>query len=137
MQVIHACDAQLSFVCKGNFRQPAVESTKHLEDAAMSSLLKSAVLSLGVLAGTAAVALAQSVSSLPPSNPATAPTAAAPSQLPAGYEADKSLHPYSSSVGPQIGSHNSGKDVHYEATEGDNDPSRHPYTSTNFGPRPH
>jgi hypothetical protein len=102
----------------------------------MSSLLKSAVLSLGVLAGTAAVALAQSVSSLPPSNPATAPTAATPSQLPAGYEADKSLHPYSSSVGPQIGSSSAGNEAHYEATDGDKEPSRHPYTS-NLGPRPH
>ena len=120
----------------------------------MSSLLKSTVLSLGVLAGTAAVALAQSVSALPPSSPATAPTAATPPsstkifptrrqhdvarrtrQPAAGYEADKSQHPYSTSIGPQPGSHSSGKDVHYQATDGDNAPSRHPYTS-NLGPKP-
>jgi hypothetical protein len=120
----------------------------------MSSLLKSAVLSLGVLAGTTAVALAQSVSSLPPSSPATAPTVATPpssakifpnpganttwqeehAQPAVGYEADRSQHPYSSSIGPQPGSHSSGKDVHYEATDGDNAPSRHPYTS-NLGPK--
>jgi len=121
----------------------------------MSSLLKSAVLSLGVLAGTAAVALAQSVSSLPPSGPATAPTASTPpsstskifpnpggnttwqeehAQPAVGSEADRSQHPYSSSMGPQPGSHSSGKDVHYEATDGDNTPSRHPYTS-NLGPK--
>ena len=121
----------------------------------MSSLLKSAVLSLGVLAGTAAVALAQSVSSLPPSSPATAPAVATPpsstskifpnpggnttwqeehAQPAGGYEADKSQHPYSTSIGPQPGSHSSGKDVHYEATDGDNTPSRHPYTS-NLGPK--
>ena len=121
----------------------------------MSSLLKSAVLSLGVLAGTAAVALAQSVSTLPPSSPATAPTAAPLSnstnkifpnpgnnttwqeehaQPPANYEADKSQHPYSTSIGPQPGSHSSGKDEHYEPTAGDNDPSRHPY-SANLGPK--
>jgi hypothetical protein len=121
----------------------------------MSTLLKSAVLSLGVLAGTAAVALAQSVSTLPPSSPATAPTVAPPSnstakifpnpgnnttwqeehaQPAANYEADKSQHPYSTSIGPQPGSHSSGKDVHYEATDGDNAPSRHPYTS-NLGPK--
>jgi hypothetical protein len=120
----------------------------------MSSLLKSAVLSLGVLAGTAAIALAQSVSSLPPSSPATAPTVATPpssakifpnpganttwqeehAQPAVGYEADRSQHPYSSSIGPQPGSHSSGKDVHYEATDGDNAPSRHPYTS-NLGPK--
>jgi hypothetical protein len=97
----------------------------------MSSLLKSTVLSLGVLAGTAAVALAQSVSALPPSNPATASTSA-----PLPYAADKWQHPYSTSVGPQPGSHNSGKDEHYQATEDDNAPSRHPYTG-NLGPRPH
>jgi hypothetical protein len=120
----------------------------------MSSLLKSAVLSLGVLAGTTAVALAQSVSSLPPSSPATAPTVATPSssakispnpggnttwqeqhaQPAVGYEADRSQHPYSPSIGPQPGSHSSGKDVHYEATDGDNAPSRHPYTA-NLGPK--
>jgi hypothetical protein len=121
----------------------------------MSSLLKSAVLSLGVLAGTAAVALAQSVSTLPPSSPATAPTVAPLSnstnkifpnpgnnttwqeehaQPAANYAADKSQHPYSTSIGPQPGSHSSGKDEHYEPTAGDNDPSRHPYSS-NLGPK--
>ena len=99
----------------------------------MSSLLKSTVLSLGVLAGTAAVALAQSVTSLPPSSPATAPAVTTPSS--AAYAADKWQHPYSTSVGPQPGSHSSGKDEHYQATEGDNAPSRHPYTST-LGPKP-
>jgi hypothetical protein len=120
----------------------------------MSSLLKSAVLSLGVLAGTAAIALAQSVSSLPPSSPATAPTVAAPTssakifpnpggsttwqeqraQPAVGYEADRSQHPYAPSIGPQPGSHSSGKDVHYESTDGDKAPSSHPYTA-NLGPR--
>ena len=100
----------------------------------MSSLLKSTVLSLGVLAGTAAVALAQSVSALPPSSPTTAPTVSTPSS--SNSEGDKWQHPYSTSVGPQPGSHNSGKDEHYEANDGDKDPSRHPYTST-LGPRPH
>ncbi len=99
----------------------------------MSSLLKSTVLSLGVLAGTAAVALAQSVTSLPPSSPATASAVTTPSSAP--YAADKWQHPYSTSVGPQPGSHSSGKDEHYQATEGDNAPSRHPYTST-LGPKP-
>ena len=100
----------------------------------MLSLLKSAVLSLGVLAGTAAVALAQSVSSLPPSNPATAAAPSTPSS--SAYGADKWQHPYSTSVGPQPGSHNSGKDEHYQATEDDNAPGRHPYTGS-LGPRPH
>jgi hypothetical protein len=115
----------------GNF---LLSSTKDAEDAVMSSLLKSTVLSLGVLAGTAAVALAQSVSALPPSNPATAAAPSTSSSAP--NAADKWQHPYSTSVGPQPGSHNSGKDEHYQATEEDNAPSRHPYTA-NFGPRPH
>jgi hypothetical protein len=97
----------------------------------MSSLLKSTVLSLGVLAGTAAVALAQSVSALPPSGPATVST---PSN--SNNQADKWQHPYSTSVGPQPGSSSAGKDEHYEATDADKEPSRHPYTST-LGPRPH
>ena len=117
----------------------------------MSSLLKSTVLSLGVLTGTAAVALAQSVSALPPGGPAT-PSYSAGKIVPstgnnakwqeqrgqpaASDQADKWQHPYSTSVGPQPGSHNSGKDEHYDSTAADNDPSRHPYTG-NLGPRPH
>jgi hypothetical protein len=115
----------------------------------MSSLLKSTVLSLGILAGTAAVALAQSVSALPPTTPETPASSASKIVPSAGnnakwqeqhgqptvnYEADKWQHPYSSKVGPQPGSHSSGTDVRYEATEGDKEPSRHPYTS-NRGPR--
>ena len=115
----------------------------------MWSLLKSAVLSLGVLAGGAAVALAQSVSALPPSSPDT-PTYSTSKIVPnpgnsknwqvqrpqsrAEYEADKSQHPYSTSIGPQPGAHSSGKDQHYETTDGDKSPTRHPYTS-NIGPR--
>ena len=120
----------------------------------MSSLVKSAVLSLGVLAGTAAIALAQSVTA-PPSGPATAPTTANPSypsdkifpspgngknwqvqgaQATPSYDADKSQHPYSTSIGPQPGSHSSGKDEHYQTTDGDNSPTRHPYSS-NVGPK--
>ena len=100
----------------------------------MSSLLKSTVLSLGILAGTSAVTLAQSVSALPPSGPATAPTVSTPSN--SDNQAEKWQHPYSSSVSPQPGSSSAGKDVHYEATDADNAPSRHPYTS-NIGPRAH
>jgi hypothetical protein len=108
--------------------------TEDLEDAVMPSLLKSTVLSLGVLAGTAAVALAQSVSAVPPSSPTTAAAGSTSSSAP--YVADKWQHPYSTSVGPQPGSNNSGKDEHYAPTAADNDPSRHPYTG-NLGPRPH
>jgi hypothetical protein len=124
----------------------------------MSSLLKSTILGMGLLAGVAATAHAQSVSTLPPTNPATtAPTATAPvysSTQPTGpnagvnsswehhyspapgYEADKVQHPYSTSIGPQPGSHSSGQDVHYQASDKDSDPSRHPYSTNGFGPKP-
>jgi hypothetical protein len=124
----------------------------------MSSLLKSTILGVGLLAGIAAVAHAQSVSSLPPTAPATAPTAVTPplssTQTPGpnpglgsswkeehyqptpGYEADKAQHPYSTSIGPQPGSHSSGQDVHYQASDKDSDPARHPYSTNGFGPKP-
>src|SRR6476660_6881368 len=120
----------------------------------MSSLFKSTMLSFGLLAGAAAVAQAQSVSSLPPSSPATAPTAAAPTssakilpnpgggssweeehyQAKPSYDADASQHPYSTSIGPKPRSHSSGGEENYKATDVDNNPVRHPYTA-NMGPR--
>jgi hypothetical protein len=121
----------------------------------MSSLLKSAVLGLGLLAGAAATVHAQSVSALPPTSP---PTAGAPATSSAkivpnpgggsswqeeryqpgpNYGADTSQHPYSTSIGPTPGSYSSGGEENYKATAADQDPSRHPYTATGVGPRPH
>lgn len=123
----------------------------------MPSLLKSTVLGLGLLAGVAATAYAQSVSSLPPASGATVPTTVPPIaspttsvpkpggqssfqeehyQPPSDYEANKSAHPYSTSIGPKPGAHSSGQDEHYQATEQDSTPARRPYTSTGVGPRP-
>ena len=124
----------------------------------MSSLLKKTFLSLGLLAGVAATAHAQSVSSLPPSGSGAAPAPAAPAyssttkilpnpgggsswreehyQTAPNYSADSSQHPYSTSIGPKPGSHSSGGEENYHATDADNAPGRHPYTS-NMGPRPH
>jgi hypothetical protein len=124
----------------------------------MSSLLKSTALSVGLLAGIATAAQAQSVSSLPPASGAT-PAAPAPvtssstqSVLPkpggnavwqeqhyqpsANYEADKTQHPYSTSIGPKPGAHSSGVDEHYQSTDQDSAPGRHPYTATGVGPKP-
>ena len=123
----------------------------------MPSLLKSSVLSLGLLAGVVTVAQAQSVSALPPTSGAT--TASPPPvtsstqsvypkpggntvwhdehyQPPVGYDADKTQHPYSTSIGPKPGSHSSGEDQHYQATDQDATPGRHPYTATGVGPKP-
>jgi len=122
----------------------------------MSSVFKSTVLGFGLLVGAAATAHAQSVSALPPNGTAAAPAATTSPysstkivpnpgvgstwqeeryQPAAGYEADKSQHPYSTSIGPQPGSHSSGRDQHYPATDADNEPSRHPYTA-GMGPKP-
>jgi hypothetical protein len=122
----------------------------------MPSLLKSTALGLGLLAGVTASAYAQSVSSLPPTSGATAPTTAPITSStqefypkpggqasfkeehyrpPADYESNKSYHPYSTSIGPKPGSHSSGEDQHYQATDQDSTPGRHPYTG-NVGPRP-
>jgi hypothetical protein len=124
----------------------------------MPSLLKSTVLGLGLSAGVAATAYAQSVSSLPPASGVTAPASPAPItssaqsvfpkpggqglfqedhyQLPEDWNTNKTYHPYSTSIGPKPGSHSSGEDVHYQATEQDNMPARHPYTAGGVGPRP-
>jgi hypothetical protein len=123
----------------------------------MSSLVKSTILSLGLLAGVAAVAHAQSVSSLPPSGSPAAATGAPvyssttkifPNpgggsswqeehyQAAPGYTADPAQHPYSTSIGPKPGAHSSGAEENYKATDADNAPARHPYTSS-MGPRPH
>jgi hypothetical protein len=57
-------------------------------------------------------------------------------QKPADYEANKSWHPYSTSIGPKPGSHSSGEDTRYQGTDKDSEPGRHPYTSTGTGPKP-
>jgi hypothetical protein len=123
----------------------------------MPRLFTSTVLSVGLLAGVAATAHAQSVSALPPTSPATvqsaktAPFSSNQSVLPkaggnsvwqeehyqpsTSYDPDAAQHPYSTSIGPKPGSHSSGQDVHYQATEQDQTPVRHPYTAP-VGPKP-
>ncbi len=121
----------------------------------MPSMLKSTLLGIGLLAGTALVAQAQSVSSLPPGGGATSQSAVVqPStqtivpnpggnsvwkeqhyQPPADYASNPADHPYSTSIGPQPGSHSSGKDVPYQASAWDAAPAQHPYTA-GLGPKP-
>ncbi len=124
----------------------------------MTSLLKSTILGVGLLTGVALAAQAQSVSSLPPGGGAPAPGAVtqpysstqtiSPNpggnvsipnehyQPPADYAANRADHPYSTSIGPQPGSHSSGKDVPYQASAWDAQPAQHPYTTPGFGPKP-
>jgi len=121
----------------------------------MSSMLKTTVLSIGLLAGTALAAQAQSVSSLPPAGGIPQTAVAQPSytsqlgpnpgkgsawseehyQAPADYAANPTYHPYSTSIGPKPGAHSSGVDVHYGATAADDAPAAHPYTAAGVGPR--
>lgn len=90
----------------------------------MHNLLKSMVLGAGLLAGVSVAAYAQSVSTLPPTNPATAPAATTP---PVGSSAR---------IGPDPGSSGAWKVEHHDATEADDDPGRHPYSKGHFGPAP-
>lgn len=125
----------------------------------MSSMLKSALLGVGLLAGTALTAQAQSVSSLPPAGstavvPQTAVTEPYGSnqsfypkpggnavwkdpdyQPPPDYATNSADHPYSTSIGPKPGAHSSGPDVPYRATAWDAQPAHHPYDTTGVGPR--
>jgi hypothetical protein len=89
----------------------------------MHSLVKSTVLSVGLLAGVTAAAYAQAVASLPPTSPATAQSAATP--------------PLSTAkIVPDPGTNSAWKEEHHAATQSDNDPGRHPYTAPHMGPAP-
>lgn len=121
-------------------------------------MLKSVMLSIGLLAGTALAAQAQSVSSLPPggvvapepsavTQPYGSPQSFYPKpggnavwkedhyQPPADYASNPADHPYSTSIGPKPGSHSSGIDVPYHASAWDAQPAQHPYDAAGMGPR--
>jgi hypothetical protein len=86
-------------------------------------LLKAAVLGAGLLIGLAGTAFAQSVASLPPTEPSTAAAATKPAVLTA-------------KIFPDPGTNSSWKEEHYQATQSDKDPGKHPYTMDHFGPAP-
>ena len=117
----------------------------------MSSLLKSTVLGLALLGGVAATAHAQSVSALPPTSPATAPSAASTAYSsskiypnPGNNTTWQEEHyqgstpdPYSHSIGPQPGNQSSLTPLPGDhGTQADNIPAQHPYTTPHFGPAP-
>ncbi len=94
----------------------------------MSSMLKSTMLSFGLLAGTALAAQAQSVSSLPPAN--TTPT-----QPPSAV-----TQPYTSTqrIVPDPGGSVNWKQQPYQpqsAADYANNPADHPYSAV-LGPKP-
>ena len=135
------------------FRPP---KRSELEVFDMSSMLKTTVLSIGLLAGTALAAQAQSVSSLPPAGGVPQTAVAQPSytsqlgpnpgkgsawseehyQAPADYAANPTYHPYSTSIGPKPGANSSIQEEHYKSTDQDSASGRHPYTATGVGPKP-
>jgi hypothetical protein len=90
----------------------------------MHSLLKSSVLGVGLLTGVIATAHAQSVANLPPTGPVQAPTVTAPPAV------------SSARISPDPGSNGGWKEEHYQATDADKNPGRHPYTMDHFGPAP-
>ena len=89
----------------------------------MPSLVKSTILSVGLLAGAMATAQAQSVAAVPLTSPVPAPTATAPATS-------------SAKIYPSPGNNGTWQQQHYTATENDKAPGRHPYTMPHFGPAP-
>jgi hypothetical protein len=89
----------------------------------MHSLLKLTVLGVGLLAGVSGTAHAQSVSTVPPTSPATAPTATTPPVV------------SSAKIYPNPGISSQWQEEHYKATESGDDVKQHPYTTPNFGPK--
>lgn len=114
----------------------------------MSSMLKSTVLGLALLGGVAATAHAQSVSTLPPTSPATAPSATtAPVYSSSArmnpdpgsgvnIRAEHSQPVASAKISPDPGSGVNIQSEHYSATASDQDPARQPYSTYHFGPAP-
>jgi hypothetical protein len=112
----------------------------------MSSPLKSTILGLGLLAGVAATAHAQSVSALPPTSPATASTATAPAYSSAkiypdpggsvNISAEHSQPVASAKISPDPGGGTGWQHQPYAATAVDKDPTRQPYSTSHFGPAP-
>ena len=112
----------------------------------MSSLLKSTVLGLGLLAGVATTAHAQSVSALPPTSPATASAAAGPAYSSAkiypdpgggvNFAAEHSQSVASPKISPDPGAGTGWQHQHYTAADGDKAPARQPYSTSHFGPAP-
>jgi hypothetical protein len=112
----------------------------------MSSLLKSTLCGLGLLAGVAATAHAQSVSALPPTGPATAPTATAPTYSSAkiypnpggsvNWQEEHSQPIASGKISPEPGGSANWQHQPYAASSTDQDPARQPYSTSGFGPKP-
>jgi hypothetical protein len=123
MNQVHDCDAILSFVWFiGSVYIYARYSSSEQEVLDMPNMLKSTILGVALLAGTAFAVQAQSVSSLPPGGGApqgeqTQPPASPPTvglspgaggawkvehqQTPGDYASNPSDHPYSAVLGPK------------------------------------
>jgi hypothetical protein len=95
MKFVHCCNATLSFAARG---EPGHTSGEYLlsspGDTVMKQILKATLFGLGLAAGAAGLAQAQSVSSLPPDTAAQgqyAPTGQTPRTYP--YGSTQSFYP--------------------------------------------
>ena len=107
----------------------------------MSSFLKSTVAGSALLAGVAVTAHAQSVSALPPTNPATAPAYSSAKIHPSpgggvNWRGEHSQPAASAKISPDSGGGVNWQHQPYTATGGDKDPARRPYSTSHFGPAP-
>jgi len=107
----------------------------------MLSFLKSTVAGLGLLAGVAVTAHAQSVSALPPTSPATAPAYSSAKIYPSpgggvNWRGEHSQPAASAKISPDSGGGVNWQHQPYTATGGDKDPARRPYSTSHFGPAP-
>jgi hypothetical protein len=112
----------------------------------MSRLMTSTALAVALLTAGAIAAHAESVSALPPTSPAAAPTAVTPPQSyskiypnPGGnvnWREEHSQPVASGKISPAPGGSANWQDQHYTATVGDRSPSRAPYSTSHFGPAP-
>lgn len=109
----------------------------------MSSLIKPVLLSLGLVAGIALGAQAQtplygpnpgagSIASLPPSD---APRASSHNSIPG--QSQHAVAPSAAYVGPSPGAGTGHTPPHFEkSADWDSNPALHPYTTSGMGPKP-
>jgi hypothetical protein len=122
MNDFHCCIAQFSFVSiLSSCLQGTIDnwSSPH-----MASLLKSTILSVGLLAGVAATAHAQSVSALPPDSGASGQTARSPV-----FGSTQSFYPRPG--GGQVIS----QDRVQPQAAGNSDKAQRPYSTNGTGPK--
>jgi hypothetical protein len=124
MNELHSCGAQLSVVLMCQTGWCDQREQYSIWEECVHRLLKSVCLCVGLSAGGFATAHAQSVSTLPPTGPSTAPTTTT------------TRPPSSTKIYPNPGLASQWEEEHYKPVEADSDLNRHPYSTPHFGPPP-